>query len=418
MTPKGRDARSLAVLGSVTVICFSLGCQSSGGSFSFLRKPSPEASRERSAKVSPVPREDEESEDVLGQIQEFLSRTEEYRASGGGGSSPDVSSTLVATKLADQHSGDDKRSTHSDSRPSEQSHAAVTNSEVAIDSVIESSPPALPVVRSVSILSPHVGESSEPVAVIDNTTNKALDAGSVSTTSSIDDVVRHLRDEWDQHHSQVDWWRYKLTSLALDRESDGSVPPPNVVPDQERQILQAVLAVVRSAKKVSSDPLASGESAVEGARRLVQTLADRANPVISTIALCRKVTTFGVYEEIAADHLVAGRAIQAIVYSEIQNLTARRAEDDMFHTELGTRMEILTSDGRSVWVHEEPEISDRCRRRRNDFFMAQRITIPPTIAAGQYVLKVMVEDKLSGKAHESSHSFVVVEANAVTSVGS
>jgi hypothetical protein len=117
--------------------------------------------------------------------------------------------------------------------------------------------------------------------------------------------------------------------------------------------------------------------------------------------------TFGSYEEMASEDFVAGRPIQTIVYSEIRNLKAAKNEEGVFETSLSTRLEALTTDGKSVWQREEPEIVDHCRRRRTDFFIAQRITLPPTLPAGEYVLKVLVEDELSGKVGEASQPFTV-----------
>ena len=117
----------------------------------------------------------------------------------------------------------------------------------------------------------------------------------------------------------------------------------------------------------------------------------------------------------ADTEFVAGRGSQTIVYCEIRNFRSEQANDGSYRTVLATRLELLTDAGASVWQHEEPEIVDACRRRRSDFFIAQRVTLPPTLAAGRYVLKVLVEDKLSGKASEATHSFEVVGSGAVAS---
>ena len=131
------------------------------------------------------------------------------------------------------------------------------------------------------------------------------------------------------------------------------------------------------------------------------------------VALCRKVVTFGVYEEIPHEGFVTGRPIPAIVYSEIRNLRSEPEADGRFRTSLATRLELLTSDGKPVWEHEEPGIADLCRRRRTDFFIAQRVVLPPLLAAGEYVIKVLVEDKLSGKANEATHRFAVLSPAAL-----
>ena len=75
------------------------------------------------------------------------------------------------------------------------------------------------------------------------------------------------------------------------------------------------------------------------------------------------------------------------MYSEIANLRAEKTAEGLFQTRLGTRLEVLTADGKSVWQREELEIVDTCRRRRSDFFIAQRVTLPPTLPAGDYVLR-------------------------------
>jgi hypothetical protein len=153
--------------------------------------------------------------------------------------------------------------------------------------------------------------------------------------------------------------------------------------------------------------LAGGEDAVSRAEELVHALADRADPIVPTVALCRKVVTFGSYDEMTEEEFVAGRTTQTILYCEVRNFRSEKTSDGLHRTVLGTRLEILTSNGQSVWQHEEPEIVDLCRRRRTDFFIAQRITLPPTLSPNDYVLKVLVEDKLSGKANEATHPFTI-----------
>ena len=97
------------------------------------------------------------------------------------------------------------------------------------------------------------------------------------------------------------------------------------------------------------------------------------------MAFCRKVVTFGVYEEMAPESFVAGRGIRTIAYTEIRDFRSERNEDGQYLTRLATRLEVLTADGRSVWGHEESDIVDLCRRRRTDFFIAQRVALPPTL---------------------------------------
>ena len=112
--------------------------------------------------------------------------------------------------------------------------------------------------------------------------------------------------------------------------------------------------------------------------------------------------TFGVYDEMDESDFVAGKTLQTIVYSQIDNFRPQRAEDGQYETRLGTRLDLINAAGESVWTHEEPEIVDRCRRRRGDFFIAQRITLPPTLPVGEYTLKLSVEDKGAGRMAETN----------------
>ena len=66
-----------------------------------------------------------------------------------------------------------------------------------------------------------------------------------------------------------------------------------------------------------------------------------------------------------------------------------------------------SASGQSVWRHEEPEIVDVCRQQREDFFLAQMVTLPGTLGPGEYVLKVTVQDALSGKSNQAMLRFTL-----------
>ena len=50
---------------------------------------------------------------------------------------------------------------------------------------------------------------------------------------------------------------------------------------------------------------------------------------------------------------------------------------------------------------------DLSRQRRHDFFLAQMITLPDTLGPGEYVLKVSIQDELSGKSNQAIHRFSI-----------
>jgi hypothetical protein len=222
----------------------------------------------------------------------------------------------------------------------------------------------------------------------------------------MEQYLDHLRSRAEAAQTFDNEWLLRLTQLALNRDAE-AVAVSSALPEQSRTLLalligaaQAVRAVVHGAAVTDADVLRQVDD-------LRSALAQRADPMVHTVQLCSKVMTFGVYEEMVPAEFTAGYPIQTIVYSEIGNLRSEASADGRYRTQLSTRLEILTATGESVWIHEEPEIIDDCRRRRRDFFIAQRVTIPGTLPAGEYVLKVQVEDRLASRLGEGATRFAV-----------
>jgi len=294
--------------------------------------------------------------------------------------------------------------------------SVVANTHVALTDhqVPEQQRPALPVLQAVRIRTALPTEV--PVDQLQKTTatNVPVEIRTGEAAVSVDRFVEQLETravEADDFDSQ---WSLRLVQAALNLITE----PPELsssIPQDAKRILGSLIRLVAATRSVARDPLSGGEEALRRVDDLRQVLADRADPVVSEIALCRSVVTFGVYDELEADLFVAGRTTQAIAYSEIRNLRSEQTPDGQYRTLLATRLEVLTEGGESVWQQEEPEIEDLCRKRRTDFFIAQRITLPPTLSEGDYILKVFVEDRLSGKANETSHRFTVHSAASLAS---
>ena len=238
------------------------------------------------------------------------------------------------------------------------------------------------------------------------TTNAPLDVSQGGQQPSLDQLLIHLQSQAQAGSDVEAQWRLRLVQLAMGRDDQSLNPSPDLSKGANR-LLTALLKTAVAVRDLARSPMSTGLAALETADELRRELADQADPVVSAIALCRRVVTFGVYDEMDEADLVAGSAVQTIVYCEIRNLQSQATGDGLYETRLGTRLELLTAEGRSMWQSEEPEIVDRCRRRRMDFFIAQRVTLPPTLPAGDYVLKVLVEDKLSGRANEATYPLAI-----------
>jgi hypothetical protein len=125
---------------------------------------------------------------------------------------------------------------------------------------------------------------------------------------------------------------------------------------------------------------------------------------LPTLALCRSVTQFGVYDPIDPPRFTAGRETPIVIYCEVDHFRSVPTPDQRFETKL-TYEAVLYNDGQAsvAVVNKRPQqIVDRCRNRRRDFFLADRMTVPANLPVGKYVLKVTVVDQLANLVAEKT----------------
>jgi hypothetical protein len=372
------------------------GCASLRGKATIQPSPSPISTVRAPEATPPVEKEQE----TLAAVEDFLERTQQYRLA--------QSATPAAGRSPADAKAEPAAMTAQAASPTPPPDQAFANTQVALP---EASPPkptlAIPAVQSISVRSPDPtpGKGVEPVH--SNATNAPLDAQPSDGAASVDRLLAQLRNQVNAKKDFEAEWQLRLVELAFDRDAQ-AMDVSSHLGERSRALLTTLMQAAAAVRNAARDPLLTGEEAIARVDQLREAVADQADPVVSTVAMCRKVVTFGAYEEMPREEFVSGRTTQTIVYSEIANLRAEQTAAGLYQTRLGTRLEVLTTDGKSVWQREEPEIIDTCRRRRGDFFIAQRITLPPTLPAGEYVLKVFVEDKLANRAAEASHAFSVL----------
>lgn len=364
---------------------------------------------------------DPRSPAVLAAVEAFLEQTQEFEL-------PPVANPPAARPTPTTAPGVQQpahRTLEQRARPVPPSYSTVAdkpvrvvaNAQVALpDSALALPGLALPIVQAVSIRPVVTLDAPTPQRpVTTSTSNEPLGVPSVVPAVSVDGFIGHLHARANNESDFDSEWQLRLVQLAFDR-----TPQPLERSDLSRDAGRFLASLVRAAQAVrraARNPLMISADLLQPIEELRRMLADWAGPLVTTVTLCRKVVTFGVYEVMAPRDFVSGRTIQTIVYCEIRNLRATQTEEGRYRTQLATRVEVLSADGKSVWKHEEPEIVDVCRQRRRDFFIAQRVTLPPTLPAGDYVLKVLVEDATAGQAHEASTKFSMLAASTVATKG-
>jgi len=370
------------------------GCATSKAKPTIRAQPIPVVTERTPVGSHPVEKELE----GLAAVEDFLERTQQYR----------LSKSVIPPQSGEPSAGaEPPAATAQAAPPTTSPDQTFANTQVALHEASLPKPLlAIPAVQSVSIRSPEPiqGKSADPIQ--SNTTNTPLDAQPADGSVSVDRLLAQLRNQVNAKKDFEAEWQLRLVELAFDRDAQAFDVSAHLG-ERPRVLLTTLMQASAAVRDAARDPLQTGEKAIARVDQLHDAVADQADPVVSTVALCRKVLTFGAYEEMPPEDFVSGRSTQTIVYSEISNLRAERSQAGLYQTRIGTRLEVLAIDGKSLWQREEPEIVDTCRRRRGDFFIAQRITLPPTLPAGDYVLKVFIEDKISAKADESSRPFTI-----------
>ncbi len=371
-------------------------------------------------------------ENMLAAVEDFLERTTEYavypegdrRGSLKDASAPGQSAKTIAERIDDDAttlrtpaSGGLRIATNDAPATPVVGVEASSNTRVAIETPGLTMPTvALPVVESISIRGFEDAPSTVADAAPTRTTNAPLEAACKDTPDLLDRFVHHLKSRTAEHDDFDAEWSYRLALLAVHRDAEARRVSDGLSENQ-RGLLQSLIDVARSVRRVAADPLQATEQATVSLEGLRDVLIENGDPIVSSVALCQKVVTFGVFEELLPTDFVSGRTLQMIVYLELDNFQSDQTNDNQFETRLATRIELLTTAGVSMWRHEEPEIVDRCRRRRKDFFIAQRIALPPTLPSGDYVFKLLVEDKLTGRADEATYPITLVSPVSLATGG-
>ncbi|UCG17450.1 MAG: hypothetical protein JSV19_05355 [Phycisphaerales bacterium] len=235
--------------------------------------------------------------------------------------------------------------------------------------------------------------------------NTSLETSTELIGDSVGDTIESLRQHVADHPNDVDaLWPLVLLLMASGQDFEIS-ELVGEVSSETGDTIATMADVIRRVREAVAEPGPAADHALEAINALRVRFTRDAELLLPTVALCTRVSTFGVYDEMDPSLLVPYRANRAIVYCEIRNFFSDRMPDDTFRVTLSSRLEILTADGQSVWTHEEPNIEDVSRQRREDFFLAQLVTFPPELGPGDYVLKVMIEDTSAAKAAEAVHRF-------------
>jgi len=267
---------------------------------------------------------------------------------------------------------------------------------------------SLPVVESVFVQAPGAGGRTSESGRPTSTTNSPLSAADQSPRNlSVAELATALERQLGEHPRDLAArWQLGMLRLALG-EHDAARELASTAAGDEADVLGKLMDTIVATRGALENPVSGADGAFTAAKELYVTLEERSDLQIPEVAFCTRVQTFGVYDEMPGDALRAHRPNRVIVYIELANFASQQEANGRYRTELAGELEVLTQGGQRVWRHEEPDIVDESRQRRQDFFLAQMVTLPPTLSEGEYVLKVSIQDALSGKSTQALHPFTI-----------
>ncbi len=244
--------------------------------------------------------------------------------------------------------------------------------------------PPLPILRSIAdeeAFTPAPTPLLDAAAERDEAVKRAIAVKTVSDTASIQQALR-------------------LETAALEdapaKKLDPTVEPASFVPPKPEE-----------ASPIANEPVDSESplwqyvlSAMATASTLEPEIPREPEFFIADLRICKRVLGFGRTEPIAAEALVAGSHL--LLYCEIEGV--RDEEDSQgYRSRIASSLAILpASGGDAVWQFDLGNAEDHCQRRRRDFFVNYRVTIPPTLPPGEYQIRLVQKDMLASR--EASRS--------------
>lgn len=130
---------------------------------------------------------------------------------------------------------------------------------------------------------------------------------------------------------------------------------------------------------------------------------------VETLVICKAVRGFGQYDAIDPPRFVAGAGSELVLYVEVADFVSEQRDDGFYCTRFDLTTRIISQDtGRTVLELHDPDLLDRCRTRRHDCYIPRLVRLPATLAAGRYVAKITLADKLAEHTTEARTELQIV----------
>ena len=191
------------------------------------------------------------------------------------------------------------------------------------------------------------------------------------------------------------------------RRLEDAVRPIDKLSDNEQEYFRHQMHALYEASNPEAMPVRSRHWSLvmNSQREATNHLAAASNLEVKSVAFCTEVERYGVITKFPKYQFQPDQEL--LLYCEIENVAANKVKGQGYESQLQGSYEIIDSQGRKVadqLLPMEPEI---CQNHRRDYFIVYKIFMPQQITAGNYQLRLTVEDMKAHKFGQSHLDFQV-----------
>lgn len=237
--------------------------------------------------------------------------------------------------------------------------------------------------------------------------NQPVQSPAIARPADLGTIVAGLEESVKAHPEHLDdQFRLRLLYLATGQDEKAVGPVVTADPVQAG-LATALFQVVTTAKTAIRQPTSSPAPALAAVDELRRLLGQQSPVIIPKIALVTRVSSFGDYEAVNPPKFPAGQGVHVFLYTEVANFRSEPTPDGRLRTLLAEKVEVFDSAGKIIWQQAADTIEDKVLTPRPDFFVPLEVKLPPETPAGEYTLKVTIEDKLGATTDQQRMTLTI-----------
>ncbi len=295
--------------------------------------------------------------------------------------------------------------------------SAVTSALAIVSPASDPMDPSTSRIAQASAVSPIASSSALPLSAPPALmpiplNNAALPSSPSNWRKSLSQAIEQLEKQVKETPTSDDNLRISqevtLRMLYISqRRLEDAVRPIDKLSEDEQEYFRHQMHALYEASNPEAMPVRSRHWSLvmNSQREATNHLAAASNLEVKSVAFCTEVERYGVITKFPKYQFQPDQEL--LLYCEIENVAANKVKGQGYESQLQGSYEIIDSLGRKVadqLLPMEPEI---CQNHRRDYFIVYKIFMPQQIAAGNYQLRLTVEDMKAHKFGQSQLDFQV-----------